>query len=752
MRPIRSFPSELSPALEVARVAISRLGVPAAGASGALLAVIALITGRTALLGVSVMALGVMALVGLQLRFAAPRPAAILFLVSTSFGIMVTLGDQALDISIVPILVILGLVAVFTTERKMAVAMTLWCAALIVWSIAWLHSDLSLVDAAVITVILAGTGGTAFVVFIWVENARIREAETYQALFESAPVAMMEEDYTAVGEWLAGLRRQGVDDLRAHLTENPDQLTHGTSLIQIERANPAAALMVEAASPDDLVGSLAERDLTDAELDSLLEQFVALWEGRTELALDLHGNTHSGRRLQGILHWTVPVIRGRADLSRVVVAVSDITPRREVEERLARALRDNEQLLVFEQALAACSRALLLGSGEDGLEVALEKLRQAIDADRSFLALNLEDPEIGSAFWVVSSSSKPEHAEDDWVGLVIPWSKYPAAVELLARGEPFRHTATPNPEEGWNRSLLAVPVFSGERWVGTVGFVDIERATDWSNEAVGMLEVAAPMLGSYWEREKTKERLEEMIRSKDRFVASVSHELRTPLAAVLGFAEELREHADSFHPEELTEMLQLIAEESQDMADMVEDLLVAARADIGTISIYPQDVYLRSQAETVTAAVNLPSDSTVRVVGGPGKVWADPTRTRQIIRNLLTNAVRYGGSHVLVEATYEGDMTVLSVQDDGPGLSEEDWERIFEPYQRAHDAATQPASIGLGLTVSRQLARLMGGDLAYQVGESGSVFQLRLPSAPLGEAVPVSAPALELAGKAEEGE
>lgn len=167
---------------------------------------------------------------------------------------------------------------------------------------------------------------------------------------------------------------------------------------------------------------------------------------------------------------------------------------------------------------------------------------------------------------------------------------------------------------------------------------------------------------------------------------------------------------------------------------MVEDLLVSARADIGTISIRPQDVYLRSQAEAVLAGLGATEDKKVRVVGGRGRVWADPSRTRQIIRNLITNAMRYGGDHVVIEAVERADETVLTVTDDGPGLERSQWEEIFEPYQRAHDAPTQPASIGLGLTVARQLARLMGGDLVYRCEDIGSVFSLTLPTdAPNGE-------------------
>jgi signal transduction histidine kinase len=283
-----------------------------------------------------------------------------------------------------------------------------------------------------------------------------------------------------------------------------------------------------------------------------------------------------------------------------------------------------------------------------------------------------------------------------------------------------------------------VPVFTNGEWSGTVGFVDIEGRTDWSAEAVRMLEVTAPMLGNFWEREMTRRRLEELVQSKDRFVATVSHELRTPLSAVLGFAEELANHSTTFEPHEATEILELIADQSRDMADMVEDLLVAARADLGTVSIHPDEVYLRSQAEAALVAIGSTGPTTVVVVGGPGRAWADPARSRQIIRNLLTNAVRYGGSQVIIEASCDETTTVLTVSDDGVGLDETEWERIFEPYERAHDRPTQPASIGLGLTVSRQLARMMGGDLVYRSDESGSTFELTLPANPEMNVEPLS--------------
>ena len=112
----------------------------------------------------------------------------------------------------------------------------------------------------------------------------------------------------------------------------------------------------------------------------------------------------------------------------------------------------------------------------------------------------------------------------------------------------------------------------------------------------------------------------------------------------------------------------------------------------------------------------------------PGRVlaWADPLRLRQIVRNLLTNARRYGGPNVTIEAGRTSTGTFLRVTDDGAGIPPADREKVFQPYTRAGGDVAMPGSIGLGLPVSRRLARLMGGDLVYQY-EDGSVFELTLP-------------------------
>ncbi|MEE8490344.1 MAG: HAMP domain-containing sensor histidine kinase [Acidimicrobiia bacterium] len=228
------------------------------------------------------------------------------------------------------------------------------------------------------------------------------------------------------------------------------------------------------------------------------------------------------------------------------------------------------------------------------------------------------------------------------------------------------------------------------------------------------------------ERKAAETRMAELARSKDEFLAAISHELRTPLTTVYGVAESLQEQYVDMSDEERRELLHLLAVESRDLAHLIEDLLVASRADIGKVVVRRMPVDLQAEVATVLEPIEL-EQGIVLDAAIEGWATADPLRFRQILRNLITNAIRYGGEIIRVESKTNLEGSFIYVWDNGSGIPEESREAIFEPYQRAHDRVGLPTSVGLGLTISRQLARLMGGDLTYDHISDWSVFTLRLP-------------------------
>ena len=229
-------------------------------------------------------------------------------------------------------------------------------------------------------------------------------------------------------------------------------------------------------------------------------------------------------------------------------------------------------------------------------------------------------------------------------------------------------------------------------------------------------------------RKHAEERLQQLIASKDQFVASVSHELRTPLTAVIGLAHELRDNWEAFSSEESQELASLIADQSTEVGHIVEDLLVAARADIGEVAVFPQNIDLLPTVAETIHSLSL-DGSHVALPSNTAKAWADPTRLRQILRNLVTNAVRYGGDEITIGIVEDTDRVFLEVSDESDGIPEDQRELIFDAYHNTGKAEGLTASVGLGLTISRKLARLMGGDLSYRYEDGWSKFVVDLPVA-----------------------
>jgi signal transduction histidine kinase len=217
-----------------------------------------------------------------------------------------------------------------------------------------------------------------------------------------------------------------------------------------------------------------------------------------------------------------------------------------------------------------------------------------------------------------------------------------------------------------------------------------------------------------------EEAFAELIKAKDAFIASISHELRTPLTAVLGLTYEMA--GEDMGDPERRELTQMVFGQAEEMAYIVEDLLVAARAEIGTVSVEPSTVELGEELRVALEGVQMTS---IETPTGLPTVFADPMRVRQILRNLLTNVDRYGGETRRILGGQVDERAWIEIRDDGPGVTAQDAGRIFEPYVTAHTGVA--GSVGLGLSVARQLAVLMGGSLSYRREGDESVFRLELP-------------------------
>ena len=254
---------------------------------------------------------------------------------------------------------------------------------------------------------------------------------------------------------------------------------------------------------------------------------------------------------------------------------------------------------------------------------------------------------------------------------------------------------------------------------------------------VGLTLTLAAVAGVYWYRQRTQHRIEiahlkSLSEAKDQFLEAVSHELRTPLTAVVGFAQLLREPDGDLDSEERLAMIASVADQATDLSALIDDLLVAARFQLDTLAVHLVPVSLQAQAAQVLEGANPHLQSRAHLIDNDPhqrRATGDPARVRQIIRGLLQNATRYGGDTIEVRVTSTVETVHLQVADNGDGLPPEQWERIFEPYYRAHHSDTQPAGLGIGLAVAKHLAHLMHGHLNYRHEDDWSVFELALPAA-----------------------
>jgi signal transduction histidine kinase len=222
--------------------------------------------------------------------------------------------------------------------------------------------------------------------------------------------------------------------------------------------------------------------------------------------------------------------------------------------------------------------------------------------------------------------------------------------------------------------------------------------------------------------------LEASLQSKDELIATVSHELRTPLTTVVGLSSELSDSYNDFEKEEARDLLRMIAEQSIEVATIVEDLLVAARAESGSLKVASEPVDVHLEAKATLRGLDAVEDVDCHTVGLVATAYADSGRVRQIIRNLLVNARRYGTSPIRVIVRNQEEFVALEVRDGGEPIPAEERTEIFERYYKARQDPGTTASVGLGLSVSRELARIMGGDVTYH-HDGESVFTLTLPQA-----------------------
>jgi signal transduction histidine kinase len=303
-------------------------------------------------------------------------------------------------------------------------------------------------------------------------------------------------------------------------------------------------------------------------------------------------------------------------------------------------------------------------------------------------------------------------------------TRYPEEEDLLALG--------------LNSRVLA-PLQVGPRPIGMLGLVRVEQHA-FAPEEVELIALlgrlvatAVQNIRNYEAERDAADELRRLSALRADFVSVVSHELRSPMAAVIGAARTLQGRWRELTADQRQSFLALIGDETSRLANLISDVLDTSRIEAGTFSFSFSDVDLAELLRDVAASAELGQDE-VRVTTEVGTalphVRGDRERLRQVIQNLVDNAVKYssaGGEVRLTVTTYDGRIRV-DVQDEGPGIPLEDQKLIFEKFGRSDAGGAAKPGTGLGLFIARSIVEAHGGSLEVESApQEGSFFILELP-------------------------
>jgi PAS domain S-box-containing protein len=467
----------------------------------------------------------------------------------------------------------------------------------------------------------------------------------------------------------------------------------------------------------------------------------------------------------------VPLKDERGEVTGILNFVHDITDLKHIEE----SLRKKDRLL---QAVARATYELI---SDKQLEAAIGKvialLGSAMQLDKVNIYSHVEETG-GNAFidqlacWDAASNTvEYRHPAMQH----IPAKEMPFILDVLGRNEIYSRVVGELEdlmlrdllEKRKVKSLVGIPIFVAGRFWGYVTFNDCHREREWTSTELSILQSFAVTLGVVIERTETEQQLirakeaaESANRAKSEFIANMSHELRTPMNGIIGFTDLV---LTTQLQRVQREYLENVGKSAHNLLSLINDILDFSRIESGKMEI---DRVVFSPTRLVEDTIDIVTlrafekklELVCRVDPNlPACVQGDPARIRQVLVNLLGNAIKFTNiGDVFIDVREDGPREKkgdkdychlsISVRDTGIGIAADKLEKIFESFTQADSSTTRKyGGSGLGLTISKNLTGMMGGELVVtsEAGK-GSVFTCRLPLE-IVKALPALEPSRQLA-------
>ena len=568
------------------------------------------------------------------------------------------------------------------------------------------------------------------------DEALAASRQRYQRIFESAGVSMWDDDFSQVKREVDRLRDRGITDFAAYFEAHPEVVDRLVSLVRVVDVNQATLEMFGADSRDALIGALPA--IRDSQTRAVFaRELVAIARGETRFGAELALRTLKGERLDVLVHITFP--RADDSFESVLVSLTNITARKQIEEELTQQVQIRETLARVGASLAA--------------ELDSDRLVQAVtDA-----ATSLSSAEFGAFFYNVTNESGESYQLYALSGAPREaFEQFPQPRATALFGPTFRGEAVvriddvrEDPRYGLSapyhgtppghlpvRSYLAVPVCSRTGEVMGGLFFGHSRPGVFLDQHEQVVTGIASWAGLALENAALFRNAQAANRAKDEFLAILSHELRTPLNAVLGWSHMLR--TGTLPADLQRRAFEAIERNARAQAQLVDDLLDVSRIVSGRLSLTLTDVDLtalvHSAIDTVrpTVAAKGLELEVVDTSGPRAIVGADADRLRQVFWNLLSNAVKFTprGGRIRVTVNVQDQTADVIVEDTGQGMAPDFLSHAFERFRQADSTASRRhGGLGLGLAIVRHLTEAHGGTVtAASPGEGqGATFTVRLP-------------------------
>ena len=308
-------------------------------------------------------------------------------------------------------------------------------------------------------------------------------------------------------------------------------------------------------------------------------------------------------------------------------------------------------------------------------------------------------------------------------------TEVPQAYKVVAEtGQPFFLDRI-DYDDGFTSGSYEVHAFQGDVGQVIVAFSDITERVRSADELIEHREHLEELVET-----RTAE-LKRANRAKGDFLAKMSHELRTPLNSIIGFTGILRQGMAGPLTEEQAKQLGMVDASSRHLLELINEILDLERIEAGRLELHLEEIDVADMVSDAVAMIEPMAEQrgleiSLQKMPGRAICRTDAQRVTQVLINLLSNAVKFTSEGLVEVTVVPGDSFVaVDVTDTGEGISAADIDRIFGEFiQLGDDLASRPAGTGLGLTVSRRIARLLGGDLvARSEKDRGSTFTFTIP-------------------------